>query len=425
VKKFKATFLFCFVLIALLFVGCEHKNDYNPVVPIISQNEQLANVTFKIIGPDGNTGLKASTSGDSAEVTVSFKLLRPDSPNDFHLVQKVAPVKNGQAEFIFYSLPARLAVANIEIKNGKIGDYSKFRGAQTLKSGENNVFLIAGVNSFETPDLIAGTIDELLIERKISDTTTENIVLDITSASSKVLKEVEPNKAGLVKNIAAIYLFNKSANFSTKVVNVYKRHLMQFILTVIDSSQNALKNANQFNGWVWSDADQFWTYFKSLSSDANYLQTFSFTDRNLNSYKTKTGSAEINGFKYGYIAATNSQEGPIKVSENYFFTDRTDGGLDVFGNYKGYLKSAQIIQITPENLVVSTLQPYPLSGSLRVNLFALGEMVISFNGTCVADSVYSDPLKQTVSAKLFLEKYSILNQSYITEINLKCSASGI
>jgi hypothetical protein len=79
--------------------------------------------------------------------------------------------------------------------------------------------------------------------------------------------------------------------------------------------------------------------------------------------------------------------------------------------------------MTPENLVVSSLQPYPLSGSLKMNLFDLGEMVVSFNGTCVADSIYTDTSKQSVSAKLFLEKYSILNQSFVTEINLRAKTS--
>lgn len=410
-----------FFVIVLAFLGCGSKDGYSPISSEVSQNEELANVVFKIVGSGENSDLKASLSGGQAEVVFSFKLLKPNSPNDFDMVIKTAPVVNGKAEFVFYGLPARLAIANLEIKNGKLGAYSAFKGAQTLKPGDNNVFLISGCGSNEVPDSIAGALEELIAGRKIPVTTTDNLILDMISAYDKTLADADPNSVGLIKNIAEVYLFSKSKGFNAEATNAYQRHLMQLLLSITTGAQNAYAKANQFNGWVWSDTYQLWSYFQSSSTDISFLQTFAFIDPEFNSYKTSGGSTSINGFTYGSTIKVKSMSGLIKTTETYFLTNRSDKNLDVFGTYKGYLNDVQTIQIGTDHLVVASAQPYPTSGSIKIDLNALGVIVVNFNGTCVAEAIHTDSSGQTTASRLFLEKYSILNQSFVTELNLRPS----
>lgn len=408
-----------FFVIVLAFLGCGNKDGYSPVSSEVSQNEELANVVFKIVGSEENSDLKASLNGGQAEVVFSFKLLKPNSPNDFDMVRKTAPVVNGKAEFAFYGLPARVAIANLEIKNGRLGDYSTFKGAQTLKPGDNNIFLISGCGSNDVPDSIAGALEELIAGRKIPVTTTDNLVLDMISAYDKTLADAVPNSVGLIKNIAEVYLLNKSKGFNVETTNVYQRHLMQLLLSITTGAQNAYSKANQFNGWEWSDTYQFWSYFQSSSTDVSFLQTFAFIDPELNSYKTSGSSTSINGFKYGSSIRVKSSAGLIKTTETYFLTNRADKSLEVFGTYKGYLNDVQTIQIGTDHLVVASAQPYPISGSIKIDLNALGVIVVNFNGTCVAEAIHTDSSGQATVSRLFLEKYSILNQSFVTELSLR------
>lgn len=407
-----------FFVIALAFLGCGSKDGYNPVSPEVSQNEELTNVVFKIVGSGENSDLKASLSSGQAEVVFSFKLLKPNSPNDFDMVRKTAPVVDGKAEFAFYGLPARVAIANLEIKNGRIGNYSNFKGAQTLKPGENNLFLISGCGSNEVPDSIAGALEELIAGRKIPLATTDNLVLDMISAYDKTLADADPNSVGLIKNIAEVYLCRKSQMLNDKIRSIYNDHLMHFLMSVSTSSQNAYAKAGPFDGWLWSDAGQFWTYFLG-DSKLNALLTFAFIDPSLNFYKTKTSSADINGFKYGSVYEIDHMYGLLEGTEAYLNILRADGNYDVFGTYKSSNNGQATVQINTDKLVTSLSQPYPLNGSINIDMGDNGVVTVVFNGSYVADAIYTDSLNQAVSTKLFLDKCHILSQGYILEYNLK------
>ncbi len=412
-----------FLVITLTFLGCGGRGEHNPVSSEISRDEELAdeklaNVVFKIVGLGENSDLKASLSGEQAEVVFSFKLLKPNSPNDFDVVKKTAPVENGKAEFVFYGLPARVAIANLEIKHGRIGVYSNFKGVHTLKSGENNLFLISGCGSNEFPDSIAGAIEKLIAERKIVATTTENLVSDMISAYDKTLTDAEPNSVGLIKNIAEVYLCQKSQILDDKIRSIYSNHLMHFLMSVSTSSQDAYAEVGPFGTWSWSDTNQAWLYFSGFSK-VNALLSFAFIDSSLNSYKTKTSSTDITGFKYGSAYKIDHMYGLLEGSEAYFNILKADGNYDVSGIYKSSTNDQITVQISTDKLVTSLSQPYPLSGSIKVDMGGNGVIAVVFNGSYVADAIYTDSSNQTVSTKLFLDKCNILNQSYFLEYNLK------
>ena len=226
-KKF--VLFFIAVSFTILAIGCNlnplgNDSDSTSLVSSAPVPTGNANLSFNIKIPEGTfSNILRAADGANPEVTILLTILNTGTSSDAnatYVVKKIVTAINGKANTSFNSLPAKPVIAELQIANGSIGNFSDLHGSTDLKTGSNTMTIVP-VGAGDVYDRmaimakkIAGEVS--LIKSAGSLSLISKIKEEVESVDFASADAIETVFNNLVTEIAPAGLFTITTNVAEK-----------------------------------------------------------------------------------------------------------------------------------------------------------------------------------------------------------------
>lgn len=318
----------------------------------------------------------------------------PGSVEKIYELKKVFPIINGSAQLTFDSIPSFPTIVKLQIQGGKINQYSELWGAQDLVPGSNLVE-VAGKGSGLQPDILANSA-ESIVSKKATSIPGSNFITKISESYSTVksLNISEPEK--IVNNVVSVYQAKLIEN--PEEISLISSSVAEF-LTTSKASQDAFSaQSSSIRGntlragvysWTWDTQYNWWSYyFPGSYTNTGALRVWAFQDTFGNNYPYLGYSTLIDKLFVGSSTNFYLSTTLINVSEVYFFTLPTNNKCYISGQSTAKADGYDFFTMKLQNLECDVNGSYPAAGLLGFAFRGVYDglvVIVSFNGTCVAD----------------------------------------
>ncbi len=183
-------------------------------------------------------------------------------------------------------------------------------------------------------------------------------------------------------DLAAVSSFTKQVD---QFVVSYQNYKPYFGATDASAFAANIKGsvAGGVRSWTWEpNYGYYWFYYIPGYMDAGSSLLLVFYDDAYNHYPYLSSSPLITKLGAGSIIKYYEGSSLVSLSESYIFDGIKNPSLvSVTGSAEGSVNNVRIVRLDLNQVVVNTNNPYPVSGTLQMNVSGQGTASITFNGT--------------------------------------------